>query len=179
MEDYSKKLRETIRREIIESFKGMRGKPGVHAETAITAAGGIAGTAMLLDCAPDFKKVPPGSPVLNEKVDEMGPQLLQALSMIAGKLGLDPATGWEDEIPKEFEPLEDVLVLVQKIKPKMWNHFSRLGFGMEEAALFAAITGLEIIAEAKKVLDPNIGKALLMAAIVKASKSVPLRSLSN
>jgi hypothetical protein len=154
---------------------GLGGRPGVHIESAITALGGFAATAILRAAAlPGLAGLAPGTTVLSDEVDRLGPMLLLALAGVCEKFGIPPSGGWDADVPDEHKPLADVHELVRRVAPELWPAADASGLGPRDLPLHFGIVGVQIVAQGKQILDATVGKALLATAIVAGSKTVPL-----
>src|SRR5665213_2457575 len=98
---------------VLDSLKTDR---GVHIETAIWAVGSLAGLAMLRDTGIDLSALPSGQVVLSEGVNERGSELMGFLGAFFQGAGIDPNTGWTDEVAADHQPHEPTVDLNAKLE---------------------------------------------------------------
>src|SRR5690349_13408141 len=97
---------------------------GVHIETAISAAGGVAGVSILRNAVAhdkiDLSKLideKPGSYVLIESVNEIGVEISNFMMTFCKAWGVDPQTGWNATIPEKHQSLKELTNLVRDFEP--------------------------------------------------------------
>lgn len=152
---------------------GLSDGRGVHIETALTAAGALAGLAMLRNTDLDLSKMTPGEVVLYQGVDDQGPELIQELSAFCDGFGFNPQTGWDTPVPEEHQSLQSVLELNTRFEHEANAFYERFAVPLGARARVAAFTGVRMMKMASQVLNPEIGKAILLNAVVAGSKTVP------
>jgi len=86
-----------IYRAICDSIADARGS---HLETAVAAAGYLAGTAILTNCGVNLSALTPGAPVFVDRVNEVGPVVVKYLMDLVAN-GSPPAAS----IPPDRQPL--------------------------------------------------------------------------
>ena len=156
---------------IIAKIKDER---GVHAETAITAAGSLAGYFLLKQTEIDVSKLPPGSPVFTDGVNELGPKMVGFMSTVCVKLGMDGQTGWNTPISNEHKPLRQGIDLVRLLYPAFENIVAKYKIPAEGKAIVSAAAAIKLVKMASGNLNPEIGKAIAIFSLVAGSKTVPL-----
>src|SRR5690349_14073323 len=97
---------------------------GVHIETAISAAGGVAGVSILRNALAheniDLSKLiaeKPGAYVLVETVNEIGAEVSGFMMHFCKAWGVDPQTGWNSTIPEKHQSLKELTMLVRDFEP--------------------------------------------------------------
>jgi hypothetical protein len=148
---------------------------GVHLETAITAAGHLAGAA-LLDCAGvDLSGFEPGTYVLVPEVDETGPLLVETLYDLCDRGGADPEAPMPADVPEGNRPLRDYADLMRTCAPMFEKVIERWRVPTDLRPFVAARAAARLILAGRQNLDPAVGKTLATHAIVRAAKTVPAR----
>ncbi len=141
---------------------------GVHIETAIAAAGYLAGTAILKGTGINLSAFPQGGAVFVDEVNEVGPALVNHLFALLGKTA-PPA----DRVPENHQPLRAYKDLLPLLWPQAEAILARHQIPPRAAPFACAQAIGEIILAGQAQLDPAIAKALAVEAIVKGSKTVP------
>lgn len=155
---------------------GLTNEKGVHAETAITSAGRMAGTFLLRSFNLPIERLQPGAPVLSSVADEKGPALVNLLgdSLRQMNVPIDPerlqsVQGQQDQPQLGFLETQALLESdLSRIKEKY-------GFAYEEAAYAAAITTAFMIGKCSQVVDPHVGFNVAAYSFVEGVKTVPQR----
>lgn len=160
----------------------LRSDRGVHAETAIATAAVLVGECVLRAHVSNLSDLPPGSPLLSEAVNRSlfeGEGQLTLSDVFINALfaqGVDVSTAsWIETIPDENKVLFDPLEVLARLRPELEAAFVRAGIHpmLERAYIAASATAL-LVAQTRKVLDPAVGKALALDAILRGAKTVPL-----
>jgi hypothetical protein len=153
---------------------------GVHVETAISAAGGVAGVAILRTAVAhggiDLARLideKPGAYVVVEKVDEIGAQVSNFMRTICNTWGVNPQTGWNMTIPEKHKALRDLPQLVRDFEQPFNELMLRQSMHQEDYPFVAALASVKLIVMGGQAVDPDVGKAIALMAIVTASKTVP------
>jgi hypothetical protein len=154
-------------------IKIIQDERGVHAETAITAAGSLAGFCLLKQTGIDVSKLTPGSAVFTDGVNELGPQMVGLMSTVCVKLGLNGQSGWGNPIPEDNKSLRPEIELVRQIHPAFKGIITKFRIPVEAEAMIAAIAAIKFVKMANGSLNTEIGKAIALKAMVAASKTVP------
>jgi hypothetical protein len=151
---------------------------GVHIETAIAAAGSLAGVAILRSTGlplpiSELGKV---QVVLAEEVNEWGSALIQFMSSVCPTLGLD-ATFTTTEVPPEHQPnknmIEGVLEWVRDLESPCNQVLDELQIDHALRPHTYAFIALKLVKAGEQMLPPPVGKALALSAIVAGSKTAP------
>jgi hypothetical protein len=148
---------------------------GTHLETALTAAGYLAGNAMLVGTGVDLSGLEPGSYVIVEQVNEIGPMVFDAVFTLVQRGGVDASTGAVKSVPPEhaaLKPFEELLPLVLPVFAQVNRQFE---IPTEMQPFVAARTCAEIILAGRDQVHPAILKAIAAEAIMKAAKTVAPR----
>ena len=156
---------------------------GAHLETAIAAAGFLAGTAMLKSTGVNTSTLPPGSPIFVDQVNEIGPAIVdhmlglisQAQPTGAADLTASPAS----EVPQNHTPLRSMDDMLQLLWPQFRGIVARYCIPPQFAAYAAAGTAARFIIDGQKILPPAVGKAIALESMVKASKTVPPANMAD
>jgi hypothetical protein len=167
--------------EVIEVIGSYLAEDGaVHMESAISAAGSLAGVALLRSSGVDLSAFPSGpdrpSMILSDKVNEAGPALLDSMAAFCVVLELDGRSGWMTEIPPDRQPSKQVWELVRDLEAPCARVFERFQVPIDLRPHYAAFAAIMLVKLAETVLSPDIGKALAISAAVAASKVVPWRT---
>ncbi len=149
-------------------------KPGGHIETAIAAAASLAGLSILRNKGFDLRVFTPGSVLLSDLDTEMN-AIWDFMMAAARPLGLDPAGGWDLEIPDAHKPLSTIPEMTKRTEKEFLAICGRHDLGKEFFPYVAVMAALKLVyaADKMKILDQNIGKALTGHHIVAGAKTVP------
>ena len=145
---------------------------GVHLETALAAAGYLAGAALLRDSGVDLGKLKPGSYVIVDGGNESGPQLLDLTFDMLHQAGLPDAPP-VDPVPPDHAPLRDYASLMQTLQPVFFQIVQRHRLPEGAHPYVAARAAAQMILAGQEHLDPRISKAVLTQAMVQGAKTVP------
>ncbi len=158
----------------------LKNEKGVHAESAIAAAAVLTGEYVQQAANLDFAGIEPGSMILSDKVNELlfesdqqmtiSDYFFNALFSQGIEVGKET---WPENIPEENQVMFDPLQVAARLRGEMNKLLSDLPDALERAYACAQATAL-LVAQARRVLDPNIGKALALEAMLKGAKTVPL-----
>lgn len=160
----------------------LRNERGVHAETAIATAAVLVGECVLRAHIANLSDLPPQSALLSDDVNRTlfeGDHELTISDVFINALfaqGIDVSTrSWVETIPEEHQLILDPLAVIARIRPRLEDAFTQAGAHemLERAYATASATAL-LVAQTRKVLDPNIGKALALESILRGAKTVPL-----
>jgi hypothetical protein len=155
---------------------------GIHAETAIAAVGTLAGEYVLRKHIGSFDGLVPGSSVSNDEVNQILFEDTSRLTIsdifmnaLFGQ-GIDVGkSSWPETIPEENQVMMDPLEVVARLRPQVESLFEVAGLSDFLERAYAATSATAImVAQARKVLDPNIGKALALEAMLRGAKTVPV-----
>lgn len=152
---------------------------GIHAETAIAALASIAGTTLLLACIrdSDLKDLQGGQALFSTDVNDHAPRLIQAMSEIAEEIGLAlEKHDFAREVPPDHQPKEHALQLARKLRKPCWEIFEANNIKALDRAMVSAIATITLLKRTESVLDPRIGIAVAIEAVITASKAVPLNA---
>ena len=167
---------------IVDSLRSER---GVHAETAIASAGVLAGEFVLRAHIANLSDLPTGTPIFNDDVNrtlfdgEDG--VLTVSDVFYNALfsqGIDVSSkSWAETIPEAHQIILDPLQVAARVRLTLEQVFEEAAvFEMLERAYAATAATALLVAQTRKVLDPAIGKALALDAILRGAKTVPLES---
>lgn len=154
---------------------------GVHIETAIAAAGSLAGVAMLRSTGLPLPASEPGKPAmfLAAEVNERGAALLQFMSSVCPRLGLD-GSFTTTNVPAEHQPKKNmnlgVLDWVRDLEGPCNQLLDEQRIEPVLRPQAYAISALKLVKAGEQVLDPAVGKALALSAMVASSKTAPYRT---
>lgn len=154
--------------------------PDRKLETAIATAGSAAGLAMLRQAIRDMKinldeliRTKPGTPLFVDKVNEYGPKLTQVLTAYSLTMGINPNTGWNDNLAADHKPAQSPAELAHNIEQTLTGVADKYKVKAEDHALLAAIAAIKLLRTSAQTLNPEVSKALIVSSMVAASKSVP------
>jgi len=147
---------------------------GVHAETAVSAAARMAGKLLLRSCRLPLENLKPGSPVSFDRLNELGPKVLESVDQTLAFLKIPIETRKLNyDIPEANQPLMKLLEVQSLLDPSFRMVLQKHGLSDEEGAHAAAISTAVIIEKTKGVLNPYIAYAIAVEGLVAGSKTVP------
>lgn len=158
---------------------------GVHAETAIASAAVMAGEYVLRSSGYDCTGLDAGttiiSDVVNQLLFEADGQLTVSDVFINALFsqGIDVSKeSWPENVPDEHQVMMDPLEVVARLRQQADHLFVMMDVEALERAYICAQAAALLVAQTRRVLDPNIGKALALEAMLRGAKSVPLPAAS-
>jgi len=162
-------------------FKEIKDDRGVHLETAISAPAFLAGTLILRATGVDLSALEPGQPVFvtlskgqtDDVVNTMGMEVLGFMQWLCPLMGLDPATGWDQPVPADHQPLLPGIELAHRIEKPFLALMTISGIPGELYPYAAAFAGVRIISMGMQHLSQEIGKAVAVNSLVAGCKTVP------
>lgn len=146
---------------------------GVRIEDAISGAAALTGTLLLRSTGVPLDELQPGSTVLGDAVDELGQPYVQFIAVVCDMMGIDPRSGWADPIPPDHQPHRTVLQLTQLLEPAYLQLCDQLAIAAAVRPRLALFTAARIISVGRKVLDPEVGKAIALSSLVASAKMAP------
>lgn len=156
-------------------FTKLGNEKGVHAETALSAAGRMAGTFLLRSFGLPLANLEPGTAVLSDAANEHGPPLVGLLQLVLQENGIvldmerakaaNGPAGAHLSVLEMQELLEDGLLAIARAH----------GLDHASAARAAAVTAGYLVKDTSEVLDPSRGFGIAAYAFVEGSKTVPRR----
>jgi hypothetical protein len=159
----------------------LRNDRGVHAETAIAAAAVITGEQALRAAGHDLSTFEPGSVIMSDKVNELlfeGDGQMTISDFFFNALfsqGIDVGkNSWPEQIPDEHQLMMDPLQVAARLRPDLAAVFESAGTAPIERAYACAQATAQLVAQTRRVLDPNIGKALALEAMLRGAKTAPV-----
>lgn len=164
-------------------IKTINNERGVHAETAIAAAAVLTGEIVLSVSGYDLSGLEPGSAVFSDVVNQLlfeAEGHLTVSDVFFNALysqGIDVSKeSWPENIPEEHQVMLDPLQIVARARAQLNTLFESQPLEPLDRAYAAAQATALLVAETRRVLDPNIGKALALEAMLRGAKTVPLPS---
>lgn len=164
-------------------IKTINNERGVHAETAIAAAAVLTGEIVLSVSGYDLSGLEPGSAVFSDVVNQLlfeAEGHLTVSDVFFNALysqGIDVSKeSWPENIPEEHQVMLDPLQIVARARAQLNALFESQPLEPLDRAYAAAQATALLVAETRRVLDPNIGKALALEAMLRGAKTVPLPS---
>jgi hypothetical protein len=154
-------------------YEGLKTEKGVHIETAISAAGAVGGVTLLRSKGLDFSKINPGEPVFVQGLDQEATAILATMSSICQIHGLNPGTGWTRDIPEVHASQKSYSELILQFERVFRLICEKSNIPTAKWPEVAGISAIKIIKQGENVLDPEIGKAIAVKALVHSSKSAP------
>ncbi len=154
---------------------------GIHAETAIVSAGVLAGEYVLRASGFDFSELESGTAVFSDVVNRLlfeEENDLTVSDVFMNALfaqGIDVSkNSWPETIPDVHQVVLDPLHVVARIRPQIKALFEEDPAATDlERAYIAAQATAYLVAQTRRVLDPNIGKTLALEAMLRGAKTVP------
>jgi hypothetical protein len=156
------------------TVKALQTDRGVHAETAIAATARMAGTFLFRSFAFPLTDVEPGQPVLSEQANERGPRLVEVLSEILARLGvqLDRAR-LGDEPESDNQPQQGFLETQKLLEPQFAAIRTRHGLSEQEAAEAGAVATAMLMHQCLQVLDPHVAFSIAVYGFIEGAKTAP------
>jgi hypothetical protein len=152
---------------------GLKTDRGVHLETALWAMGSLAGLAMLRDTGIDVSALPAGQVVLVDAVNDSGSKLMGELGEFCKASGIDPNTGWVDEIAPDHQSHFSTVDLNAKFEPLALAAYEANSVPSSSRAMVTGLAAIRLLHMGAQALNPEIGKAVLINAIQTGAKTVP------
>lgn len=162
-------------------FKVLTVTRGVHIETAINLAGSLAGVSILRSAVKaeridlsNLIRTAPGSPIFIEQANTMGSEVANFMIGCCKSQGIDRQTGWTQDIPEANEPQRPSVEMVRDYEKSFVDLMDEQKLVPEFRPYVAAFAAVKLVAKGAQVLNPDIGKAIALASMVAASKTIPL-----
>ncbi len=152
---------------------GLKTERGVHIETALWAIGSLAGLAMLRDTGIDLSALPTGQVVLVDAVNDLGSQLMGQLGEFCKASGIDPNTGWIDDLSPDHQSHFSTAELNAKFEPLAIASCEANSIPSSSRAMVTGLAAIRLLHMGAQSLNPEVGKALLINAIQTGAKTVP------
>lgn len=159
----------------------LRNDRGVHAETAIAAAAVMTGECVLRAAGHDLSTFEPGSVIMSDKVNELlfegdgqmtiSDFFFNALFSQGIEVGKD---SWPEQIPDDHQVMLDPLEVAARLREGFGVLCDAAGLPALERAYACAQATAQLVAQTRRVLDPNIGKALALEAMLRGAKTAPV-----
>lgn len=147
---------------------------GVHAESAVSAAARMAGTLLLRSCHLPLTRFKPGSPLFSDRLNELGPKVLESVDKTLALLNIPIDTKKLNyDIAEANQPLLNLLEVQSLLDPSFRVILQKHGLSDEEGAHAAAVSTAIIIEKTKSVLNPQIAYAIAVNGLVAGCKTVP------
>jgi len=148
--------------------------PGGHVETDIAAAASLAGLLILRGKGFDLGAFKPGTVFLSDIDTEMD-GIWNFMTAVAGNVGMDPESGWDEEIPDENKPMYSVPEMTRKTEKKVIAICGKHKVKPEFFPYVAVLAALKLVYSADKlhILDQNTGKALTGYHVIAGAKTIP------
>lgn len=154
---------------------------GVHAETAISAAAVMTGEYVLRSSGYDYSGLEAGSIIISDIVNQLlfeADGQLTVSDVFINALfsqGIDVSKeSWPETIPDEHQVVMDPLEVVARVRAQADQLFIEAQTEPLERAYICAQASALLVAQTRRVLDPNIGKTLALEAMLRGAKCVPL-----
>lgn len=153
-------------------FEKIADERGVHAETAVSAAGRMAGTFLLRSCSLPVATLTPGAPVLSDAVNAKGPVLVELFQLVLQELGVAPgANPTANATPAA--PLFTVPEVQARLDDGVGAIAARHGLDDERTARAGAIATAMIVKQTAGVLDAGAAFGIATLGFVEGAKTVP------
>lgn len=152
------------------------GTPGGHIETDIAAAASLAGLLILRGKFPVLPVLKPGTVFLSPMDEEM--KLIHMfMGGVCEALELDPKGGWNTDIPKEHMPLWTLPEMTRKLEKDCLDICGRHKLPKEFSPYASVLTSMRLVSAGNKlrILDQNIGKALVAYHVYGGARTIPYR----
>jgi hypothetical protein len=151
---------------------------GAHAETAVAAAGRMAGTFLFRSFNLPIDAIEPGAPVLSDKANEHGPKLIDTFSQVLASMKV-PAD-WRHvgaETGPQHAPLLSLMQTQERLAAPFLKVASDEKYTDYDMAMVCALTAAQLVRDTMAVLDPAIAIGLATYGFVEGSKTAPIRAL--
>lgn len=148
---------------------------GVHIESAISGIAAVAGCLLLRSTGVKLDHLRPGTPVFVDAVNDLGAAHFDFMSAACAALRVEARRGWTEPVPTIHEPRERAPELTRSLEGPFVELCERLGVPAEKRAQLASFTAITLIREGVDILSAHVGKAIVLAALVAGSKTVPPR----
>jgi len=147
---------------------------GVHAETAVAATARMAGTFLFRTFGFEQMNYPPGQAVFSEQANEHGPRLVEVLSEILGRLGVNLDKAKLEGTPgPDNQPQLGFLETQRQLEPQFAEIRTRHGLSEHAAAEAAAVATAIIMQQCAEVLDPHIAFGIAVYGFIEGTKTAP------
>lgn len=158
---------------VAQIISHLKNEKGVHIETAIAAAGSMAGFLLLRATGVDLRSLTPGTAVFTDRVNETGPELLGFMSEVSMREGIRANTGWSETIPEHVKPLIPSNDLVRDLYDPFMQSAQRFGVPEALRPRIAAAAAIKLTRMGSQALSQDNGKALALWSMLSAAKTVP------
>ena len=149
---------------------------GIHIDTALAGCAATAGALLLRAVAGDglLATREPGTGVIFEDVNDVGPRLLGLIAMYANAANVEfePSVG---EVPVDHQPREPLATLVQRIEPAVCRVLASNRVPEAMWPNYVAVSTVDLAVRAGDVFDRSLFSKIVVSGIVAGSKTVPLR----
>ena len=161
--------------EMVTAIVGALAKDGrVHAESAVAGAARIAGTFLFRSFGFPPTTAPPGSPVLSDAANELGPLVMQTFATALGRLGVAIENpDLSEPIPDDRQPRLTVLETQSALEPELDRIARAHQLDLVAAAHASALAAAILVKRTGSVLPPRLGAALAVYGVVEGSKTMP------
>jgi hypothetical protein len=157
--------------------KGLSELKVVHAETAVTSAGRIAGTFLFRDFKFPAENVAPGTVVLSDKANEVAPLLFNTLAATLQALGVSTDPQKRSNFPGHSHPRHAARLSLtetqSRLEPQIRKLATSFALNPREAAQSCAIAAGRLIQTYASALDPNVGFAMAAYGFIEGLKTMP------
>ncbi len=159
---------------------------GIHAETAIATAAALTGECVLRASGIELGQYEPGAIITSNTVNQIlfeadGQLTVSDFFMHAlFSQGIDVREeSWPKSIPDEHQVMMDPLEVIATIRPQIEKLFMQNRIERLERAYLGAQATAYLVSQTRRVIDPNIGKALALEAMLRGAKYVPVPSIGE
>jgi hypothetical protein len=152
--------------------------PHGHIQTDIAASSSLAGLILLQETVENLEEsiqaMGPGNVLLSE-VHEGQSLVFDFMAIFASSNGLDPNTGWGEEIPKEDQPLLSCEEMTNQLATPFYSFCAEVNLDRDYWKIAAGMIAMKIVLVGMNtgLLDPEIGKAIAGYYVVAGSKTIP------
>ncbi len=147
---------------------------GIHPETAVAAAAGMAGSFLLRSFGFELGHLAPGTAVLSDEANEHGPRLLQILGGVLahGSVELDREILSRGPDP-DRQPRGDFLAGQTALEAAFFAIAARHRLSLREAAEAAAAAAGFLIQQFAEELDPSLAFGIAVVGFIEGAKTAP------
>jgi hypothetical protein len=134
----------------------------------------MAGTLLLRSCRLPLANLTPGSPLFFDRMNELGPKVLESVNQTLALLKIPIDTRKVNyDIREANQPLMNLLEVQSLVDPSFREVLQKHDLSDEDGAHAAAVSTAVMIEKVKGVLNPYIAYAIAVDGLVAGCKTVP------
>ena len=145
-------------------------KREINPRDAILCSGNLIGLFMFLSFDFEYKKLEPGSVLLSEKANELGPKVINRLLLELKNYGIEIQDNNNSNI---YESSLSYLDIMNKVQKDAIEIFSKYNFDYNQATIICISAAAFVIQNVSTNVDANEGVGIAIYGIIQGSKTVP------